>query len=353
MWRVTAHSKRSTLKPSEDSDMADTAAGVAHDDDLVRAEALTVHYPARHMGRRASLHNTVHAVDDLTLGIKRGETLGLVGESGSGKTTTGRALLRRVNVTAGRILFNSQDITRVQGEELRRLRRNMQMVFQDPYGSLNPRMRVADIIAEPLVVHGLARNSREAHDRVVQLLDLVGVPRDSASRHPHAFSGGQRQRIAIARALSIEPEFIVADEPVSALDVSIQAQIVNLFQDLQAELGLTCLFITHDLSIVRHVSSRVAIMYAGRLVEIGPRDAIFNSHFHPYTEALLSAVPVADPQKGKRERIVLSGQLPNPMAPPSGCRFHTRCPMAHQVCFEKEPPLELRAPGHYAACWLR
>jgi peptide/nickel transport system ATP-binding protein len=322
-------------------------------DDLVRAENLTVHFPAGRTGWRGPRKDTVHAVDGVSFAIRRGETLGLVGESGSGKTTTGRALLRRATITSGRLLFNSQDITDVQGEELRRLRRDMQLVFQDPYGSLNPRMRIFDTIAEPMVVHGRVRRTRDAHERVLELLDLVGMPHDSANRHPHAFSGGQRQRIAIARALANSPEFVVADEPVSALDVSIQAQIVNLLQDLQERLGLTYLFITHDLSIVRQVSNNIAIMYAGKLVEIAKRDDIFTDPRHPYTQALLSAVPVPDPDLGTRERIVLTGQVPNPMRPPSGCRFHGRCPLAQPQCAVEEPPLSLRAPGHWAACWVR
>jgi peptide/nickel transport system ATP-binding protein len=321
-------------------------------EELVRAEGLTVHYPSGRPSFGGPRRGTVHAVDDVTFSIQRGETLGLVGESGSGKTTTGRALLRRAGITSGQVFFDNKDITNVQGEELRRLRRHMQLVFQDPYGSLNPRMRILDVIAEPMIVHGVARRPRDVYDRVIELLDIVGMPHDSANRHPHAFSGGQRQRIAIARALANNPDFVVADEPVSALDVSIQAQIINLLQDLQDKLGLTYLFITHDLSIVRQVSDRIAIMYAGKLVEIAGRDDIFNDHRHPYTEALLSAIPVLDTDS-TRQRIVLSGQVPSPMNPPTGCRFHTRCPLAQPRCAVDEPPLELRAPGHWAACWVR
>jgi peptide/nickel transport system ATP-binding protein len=271
----------------------------------------------------------VHAVDDVSFEIRRGETLGLVGESGSGKTTTGRAILRRVSITAGRIWFKGRDITGLRGEELRRLRRDMQLVFQDPYASLNPRMRVLDIVAEPLLVHGLVRRIEDAEDRVVELLELVGLPVDAVERYPHAFSGGQRQRIGIARALALEPDLIVADEPVSALDVSIRAQVVNLMQDLQERLGLTYLFIAHDLSVVRHISHRIAVMYAGKLVELADRDEIYRDPRHPYTRALLSAVPIPDPRVQRaRSSAVLRGEIPNPVQPPTGCRFHTRCPIA-------------------------
>jgi peptide/nickel transport system ATP-binding protein len=295
----------------------------------------------------------VHAVDDVSFEIRRGETLGLVGESGSGKTTTGRAILRRVSITAGRIWFKGRDITGLRGEELRRLRRDMQLVFQDPYASLNPRMRVLDIVAEPLLVHGLVRRIEDAEDRVVELLELVGLPVDAVERYPHAFSGGQRQRIGIARALALEPDLIVADEPVSALDVSIRAQVVNLMQDLQERLGLTYLFIAHDLSVVRHISHRIAVMYAGKLVELADRDEIYRDPRHPYTRALLSAVPIPDPRVQRaRSSAVLRGEIPNPVQPPTGCRFHTRCPIAVERCGAEEPPLEEKGPHHLAACWL-
>jgi peptide/nickel transport system ATP-binding protein len=295
----------------------------------------------------------MRAVDDVSFEIRPGETLGLVGESGSGKTTTGRAVLRKVPLAAGRIWFQGEEITTVSGEPLRRLRRRMQLVFQDPYASLNPRMRVFDIVAEPLLVHGLVRRIREAETQVAELLALVGLPADAMFRYPHAFSGGQRQRIGIARALSLHPELIVADEPVSALDVSIRAQVVNLMQDLQEQLGLTYLFIAHDLSIVRHISHRIAVMYAGKLVETGTPDEIYGNPAHPYTRALLSAVPTPDPVvEATRKRIVLSGSVPNLAEPPSGCRFHTRCPLAVDRCREEEPPLTERTPGHRAACWL-
>jgi oligopeptide/dipeptide ABC transporter ATP-binding protein len=321
---------------------------------LVRVENLTVHFPIERAGFRKRQETVVHAVEDVSFEIRKGETLGLVGESGSGKSTTGRALLLKVKPTAGHVFFKGKDVTSVTGEELRRLRRNMQLVFQDPYASLNPRMKVIDIVAEPLVVHGIVKRSRDAYDRVRELLDLCGLSGDAADRYPHAFSGGQRQRIGIARALALEPEFIVADEPVSALDVSIRAQIVNLLQELQEELGLTYLFIAHDLSIVRHISHRVAIMYCGKIVEIADRAQIYEDAKHPYTEALLSAVPIPDPAiQQDRQRIMLPGEIPNPTNPPGGCRFHTRCPIVQPRCMEEEPPLEDKAIRHRAACWLR
>ena len=323
---------------------------------LVRVQNLCVHFPVGKAGFWGRNQQFVHAVDDVSFEIRRGETLGLVGESGSGKSTTGRAILLKVRPTEGRIYFRDQDVTDTEGEELRRLRRHMQLVFQDPYASLNPRMRVIDLVAEPLQVHGIVKRSRDAYDRVRELLELCGLPADAANRYPHAFSGGQRQRIGIARALALRPELIVADEPVSALDVSIRAQIVNLLQELQQELGLTYLFIAHDLSVVRHISHRVAIMYAGKIVEIADRDAIYNSPKHPYTEALLSAVPIPDPHITKqRQRILLEGEIPNPVHPPSGCRFHTRCPIMtpEAGCMVDEPPLEEKAPGQRAACHLR
>ncbi len=321
---------------------------------LVKVDHLTVHFEAGRSGFWGQKHLMVHAVDDVSFEIYPGETLGLVGESGSGKSTTGRAILRRVPIQSGRIYFQAQDITDLDEEGLRPLRRHMQLVFQDPYASLNPRLRVIDIVAEPLLVHGLVKNTREAVDRVAELLELVGLPPDAGGRYPHAFSGGQRQRIGIARALALSPQFIVADEPVSALDVSIRAQVVNLMQDLQAEFGLTYFFIAHDLAVVRHISHRIAIMYAGKIVEIAGRDAIYESAVHPYTEALLSAVPVPDPKVQKaRQRIAYSGEVPNPMAPPQGCRFQSRCPYESEQCRKEDPPLVERHPGHLAACWNR
>jgi oligopeptide/dipeptide ABC transporter ATP-binding protein len=320
---------------------------------LLRVEGLSVRFPIGRAGFWGQDKLFVHAVDDVSFEIARGETLGLVGESGSGKTTTGRAVLRRIEPTAGRIFFKGEEITGTTGEPLRRLRRSMQLVFQDPYASLNPRMRILDIVGEPLLVHGQVRSIEAATERVAELLELVGLPANAMQRYPHAFSGGQRQRIGIARALALEPDFIVADEPVSALDVSIRAQVVNLLQDLQEGLGLTYLFIAHDLSVVRHISHRVAIMYAGRIVEIGDRHAIYEDPKHPYTQALLSAVPIPDPEvESRRHRIVLRGTPPDLIHPPSGCRFHSRCPIAVDRCAIDQPPLEEKQPGHRAACWL-
>jgi oligopeptide/dipeptide ABC transporter ATP-binding protein len=321
---------------------------------LLRVEGLTVQFPVGRAGFWGRQKTVLHAVDDVSFDIYRGETLGLVGESGSGKSTTGRAILRKVPITSGKVVFDGQDITNVGGEELRKLRRNMQLVFQDPFGSLNPRMRVLDIVAEPLVVHGLEQNSEACTGRVEQLLDLVGLPKDAAGRYPHSFSGGQRQRIVIARALALEPDLIIADEPVSALDVSIQAQIVNLLMELQQEMNLTYLFIAHDLSVVRHISDRIAVMYAGKLVEVADKDSIYEHPNHPYTEALLSAVPIPDPvMQRTRQRVPLTGEVPNPISPPFGCRFHTRCPIVQDRCRSEEPPLETKAPGQVSACWFR
>ena len=320
---------------------------------LVRVDRLRVHYPVGRSGFWGQNKLFLHAVEDVSFEIWPGETLGLVGESGSGKTTTGRAILRKVPITEGRVVFRGEDITHVSGESLRRLRRRMQLVFQDPYASLNPRQRILETIAEPMVVHGTVRRASQAKDRVAELLELVGLPTDVMYRHPYAFSGGQRQRVGIARALSLEPDFIVADEPVSALDVSIRAQVVNLLQDLQERLGLTYLFIAHDLSVVRHISHRIAVMYAGKIVEIGSRDQIYEDPQHPYTKALLSAVPIPDPRlEAERMRTVLSGPFPNLIDPPAGCRFESRCPVAIERCRDEEPPLEEKARGHRAACWL-
>jgi oligopeptide/dipeptide ABC transporter ATP-binding protein len=323
-------------------------------DPLVEVKALTVHFQAGRSGFWGQHPLVVHAVDNISFEIHTGETLGLVGESGSGKSTTGRAILRRIPIVSGQIYFQGRDITDLDEQALRPLRRHMQLVFQDPYASLNPRLRIVDIVAEPLIVHGLAKNTRGAVDRVAELLELVGLPPDAGGRYPHAFSGGQRQRIGLARALALNPEFIVADEPVSALDVSIRAQVVNLMQDLQQDLGLTYFFIAHDLAVVRHISNRIAIMYAGKIVEIAGRDAIYESPIHPYTEALLSAVPVPDPKIQKaRRHTALAGEVPDPLNPPPGCRFQSRCPHASDPCRKEEPPLVERKPGHLAACWNR
>ena len=321
---------------------------------LVDVEHLTIRFPIGRVGFWGGQIQFVHAVEDVTLDIQRGETLGLVGESGSGKTTLGRAILRRIDPWSGTIRFDGEDITHVTGKQLRLLRRRMQLVFQDPYASLNPRMNVLELVAEPLIVHGLAKDAAHARDDVRSLLSRCGLPEDTVDRYPHAFSGGQRQRIGIARALALRPDFIVADEPVSALDVSVRAQVVNLLQDLQQELGLTYLFIAHDLSVVRHISHRIAILYAGRLVEIAPTDQVYEHPLHPYTEALLSSVPIPDPPaQRQRRRIVLTGEVPNPVDPPAGCRFQSRCPLVHDRCRGATPPLEEKEPGHFVACFAR
>ncbi len=291
----------------------------------------------------------VKAIDGVTFAIGRGETLGLVGESGSGKTTVGRCILRLIEPTEGKILFDGADVGAMGDRELRRLRRHMQIVFQDPYGSLNPRMTVEAIIGEPLVIHG-AGDRRQRRDRVAELLRKVGLDPDYRKRYPHEFSGGQRQRIGVARAIATNPRFLVLDEPVSALDVSVQAQVVNLLQDLQAELGLTYLFIAHDLAVVEHISTRVAVMYLGKIMELAGREALYRDPLHPYTQALLSAVPIPDPRVAK-SRIILRGDIPTPLRPPTGCVFHTRCPIARfPVCSAEVPPLLEHRPGQFAAC---
>ncbi len=310
--------------------------------ELVRARNLVKHFPVE------GSDDVVRAVDGVTFEILGGETLGLVGESGCGKSTVGRLLLRLIEATRGEIKFDGRDVLKLKSGELRALRREMQIIFQDPYASLNPRMTVRDIVGEPLVIHSIG-NKEDRRARVAELLTKVGLDPDYMNRYPHEFSGGQRQRIGIARALALNPKLIVADEPVSALDVSVQAQIVNLLQDLQKEFGLTYLFISHGLAVVEHISTRVAVMYLGRIVEVASAAELYANPQHPYTQALLSAIPIPDPTR-RRERIVLHGDVPTPINPPSGCRFRTRCPQAIPECAQIDPDLREIAPGHTAAC---
>ncbi|HPU50897.1 MAG TPA: dipeptide ABC transporter ATP-binding protein [Burkholderiaceae bacterium] len=321
--------------------------------EILNVRDLKVHFPVYRGVIVQKQVATVHAVDGVSFSLRRGETLGLVGESGCGKSTTGLAILRMLEPTAGSIVFEGEDITKFDRSRMRAMRRRMQMVYQDPYGSLNPRMRVRDIIGEPLQVHGMDKDPAEYRDRIAALLAMVGLLPDMADRYPHEFSGGQRQRIGIARALALEPGLIVCDEPVSALDVSIQAQVVNVFMDLQQRMGLSYVFVAHDLAVVRHISDRIAVMYLGKIVEIASRDDLYREPLHPYTQALLAAIPVADAAvEAKRVRLVVSGEVPSALAPPSGCRFHTRCPHANERCRTEEPPLVGSGDGRAVACHL-
>jgi oligopeptide transport system ATP-binding protein len=317
---------------------------------LLVAEAVTKHFPVRKGILIQREVAQVQAVDEVSFAVQTGETLGLVGESGCGKTTLGRCLVRLHELTAGTITFAGRDISRLSRRELRPVRRELQMVFQDPYASLNPRKRVGMIVGDPMRIHDFG-NASAIKRRVQELMEVVGLSPEHYNRYPHEFSGGQRQRIGVARALALNPRLIVADEPVSALDVSIQAQVVNLLDDLQDEFHLTYVFIAHDLGIVRHVADRIAVMYLGRIVEVSPAEELYTKPVHPYTEALLSAVPIPDPELSrKRERIVLEGDVPSPINPPEGCRFHPRCRYATEICSSQEPPLVEHIPGHLAAC---
>ena len=319
---------------------------------LVRVEHLVKHFPITRGIIIQKTIGAVRAVDDISFEVKRGETFGLVGESGCGKSTTGRTILQLFPPTSGHVYFDGRDLVGLPANEMRRMRRKMQMIFQDPYASLNPRMTVGEIVGEPLVVHKTAKGAA-IQQRVDELLELVGLNPAFANRYPHEFSGGQRQRIGVARALALNPLFIVCDEPISALDVSIQAQVINLLEDLQNRFGLTYLFIAHDLSMVRHICDRVGVMYLGILVEQAERDELYTKPLHPYTQALLSAVPVADPAvEENRKRIILEGDVPSPANPPSGCRFRTRCWMAEQICAEQVPEWRELLPGHWVACHL-
>jgi oligopeptide transport system ATP-binding protein len=318
---------------------------------LLQVRDLKMHFPI-YRGVFQRQVGAVRAVDGISFDVFRGETLGLVGESGCGKSTTGRAILQLYKPTGGAVDFDGANLITLRGEDLRKMRRKMQMIFQDPYASLNPRMTVEQIVGEPLIAHNVA-TGKEIEERVKHLLEIVGLNPAFTSRYPHEFSGGQRQRIGVARALALQPSFIICDEPISALDVSIQAQVVNLLEDLQEQFNLTYLFIAHDLSMVRHISKRVAVMYLGVIVELTDRDELYKSPLHPYTQALLSAIPVPDPiVDAQRKRIILEGDVPSPANPPSGCRFRTRCPIAETICAESRPDFREVKPGHFVACHL-
>ena len=323
---------------------------MAVEEKLLEVKNLKKYFPVKAgVFRKTVAH--VKAVDDVSFAIKKGETLGLVGESGCGKSTTGRTILRLLEASAGKIIFDGKDVLSMDKKELRSIRKEMQIIFQDPYASLNPRMTVADIVGEPLDIHNLVSNKKEKKEKVKELLNDVGLLPEQMRRYPHEFSGGQRQRIGVARALAVDPKLIIADEPVSALDVSIQAQVINLLQDLQDKFDLTYLFIAHDLSVVKHISDRIAVMYLGKIVELTDKKELFNNTLHPYTQSLLSAIPIADPTYEK-DRILLEGDVPSPVDPPSGCRFHPRCPEAMEICKEKEPVFKDYGNGHFAACHL-
>jgi oligopeptide transport system ATP-binding protein len=320
---------------------------------LLEVQNLKMHFPITKGIIFQRQVGAIKAVDGVSFTMQKGETLGLVGESGCGKSTTGRAILQLYRPTDGLVVFEGTELTKTKGEALRRMRRRMQMIFQDPYASLNPRMTVGSIIGEPLEVHKIGANKRERQERVQELLRTVGLNPYFVNRYPHEFSGGQRQRIGVARALAVNPAFIICDEPISALDVSIQAQIINLLEDLQQDLELTYLFIAHDLSVVRHISDRIAVMYLGKIVELATRDDLYANPMHPYTQALLSAVPIPDPViESERKRIILEGDVPSPANPPQGCNFCTRCPRVMDICRENDPEFKMKSEGHYVACWL-
>ena len=332
---------------------AASSAATQSEDIILEVKNLKMYFPVGSGFLSRKPVGYVKAVDDVSFTVKRGETLGLVGESGCGKTTTGRCILQLYKPTAGQVIFDGQDLTSMNTKTMRGMRREMQVIFQDPYSSLNPRMTAGNIIGEPLIVHGLVANKTEYRDKVADLLTNVGLNPYMADRFPHEFSGGQRQRIGVARALSVSPKFIVADEPVSALDVSIQAQIINLLEDLQEQFNLTYLFIAHDLSVVRHISDRVGVMYLGHMVEMAERNEIYVNPIHPYTKALLSAVPIPDPVlDAQRERVLLTGEVPSPLNPPSGCVFHPRCPVANDTCSQILPELREVETNHHSACIL-
>jgi oligopeptide transport system ATP-binding protein len=319
---------------------------------LLRVQELVKHFPVKGGLLRREL-DRVHAVDGVSFDLAAGETLGVVGESGCGKSTTGRCILRLIEPTSGEVWFEGRSVTRAGREELRALARDMQIIFQDPYASLNPRMTVGAIIGEALIIHKLTKTAREHEERIVELLETVGLAADYMRRYPHEFSGGQRQRIGIARALAVSPKLVVCDEAVSALDVSIQAQVINLLEDLRSQFNLTYIFIAHDLSVVEHISHRVAVMYLGRIVEIAPAKALYTDPRHPYTEALLSAVPIPDPVvEEQRSRVILEGDVPSPANPPVGCNFNTRCPKVMKICHEVDPEFKEIAPNHWCACHL-